>query len=87
MAALSDPATEIRVGAIDALAKIGPEAAEAIPVLTAAIADSHDSVCVSAVLALSVFKSSATGAVPGLARALAACRPRTMSPMSFPGVC
>ena len=86
MAALSDPAAEICVGAIDALAKIGPEAAEAIPVLTAAIAESHDSVRVSAVLALSV-KSSATGAVPGLARALAACRPRTMSPMSSPGVC
>jgi HEAT repeat protein len=62
--------TVIRKACLDALGKIGPDAAEAVPTLVAALNDPEDNVRQSAAEALGMIGPNAAPAVPALVAAL-----------------
>lgn len=63
---MQDPKEDVRMGAADALAKIGPDAKEGVPALTAALKDKSDMVWLEAAKALGAIGPDARTAVPAL---------------------
>ena len=67
---LQDPDVEVRSRAAEALGKIGPEAAAAVPALTTALQDPDVDVRMEAAWALGCIGPEAAAAAPALSNAL-----------------